>query len=243
MVGGQAQPHDTQGEQSAAPQNAASETAVVTPPGWTSKWDRHKQLINNTVYEQKTQERAKAMEQTRLQKQHMREEREKARFNSHLHILASNPSDGSTTSGAIPAVNHIYINEIKFLVADGGSKLIKASGTRLVTATHTNSTHPYLDEANMLKSTPKWATIGGVSFLRSKHGNLYRAGFIKTKRSEELELRQLWQLGLTRTCSVVLTSRKSSSHASNSHLPVATSISPRLFIAAMQTDRSGSRTS
>lgn len=33
-----------------------------------------------------------------------------------------------------------------------------------------------------IRSTPKRAIVGGVTFVRSKNGNLYRAGLIKAKR-------------------------------------------------------------
>ena len=46
-----------------------------------------------------------------------------------------------------------------------------------------NSYSTSVDDLNQLKPTPRRANIGGVTFLRSKHGNLYRAGLIKTMRS------------------------------------------------------------
>lgn len=95
--------------------------------GWVSKRDRHMQLINRAVYEQKTQQRVQAIETTRKQKEERREERETMKIRAHLQALNSASYPHSSTP-SIPPVPQLFINSIRFLVADGGSKLIKARG-------------------------------------------------------------------------------------------------------------------
>jgi len=98
--------------------------------GWVSKRDRHMQLINKAVYEQKTQERVQAIETTRKQKEQQREERETIKLCNHLQAL-NGASYPYSSKSSIPAIPQIFINNIRFLVADRGSKLIKARGTFL----------------------------------------------------------------------------------------------------------------
>jgi len=82
-------------------------------------------LINNSIYEKTTQQRIDAMEATRKQKIAAHEEREKAKVDTHFQALqtqaAHQPRD-------LAAPHQIYVHDIRFLVADGGSKLIKAPG-------------------------------------------------------------------------------------------------------------------
>lgn len=148
--------------------------------GWVTKHDRHKQLINNAVYEQKTQERAKAIEQTQRKKQAAREEREKIKIARHLQASASSTSAHPSQA----SVAQLYIDDIRFLVADGGSKLIKASGDVPRFRFASSHVDRLLDDSNLARQTPKAANVGGVKFVRSKHGNLYRAGLVKIKRSD-----------------------------------------------------------
>jgi hypothetical protein len=162
----------------AAPVDHAAEAGA----GWVTKRDRHMQLINTNVYEQKTQERTQAIEETRRQKQKAREDREKAKLQTHLHALAAYNRPATQTVHATATPAQIIVNDIRYLVTDGGSKLVKVKGE--------GAKWDYLfgcsrntDDLNNLKTTPRRATIGGITFVRSKHGNLYRAGLIKTMRS------------------------------------------------------------
>lgn len=97
--------------------------------GWVSKRDRHMVLINNSVYEQKTLERTKAMEKTRKQKQQAREDREKAKIHHHLQSLHS-ASSAAVHTASTPL--ELTIQDIRYAIVDGGSKLIKISGLYLV---------------------------------------------------------------------------------------------------------------
>ncbi|EPE36626.1 CCCH zinc finger [Glarea lozoyensis ATCC 20868] len=136
-------------------------------PSWVTKKDRHFQLINTSVYEKESQNRTKAIEETRKQKAIERDAREKAKFNRHIQRIASHSALNASHS-VRPASSHssnsyeLTVQGVKFLVQKDGSKLVKVSG-----------------EA---KSTPKTAVIAGTKFHRSKNGNMYRAGIIKAYR-------------------------------------------------------------
>lgn len=108
--------------------DASSPSNNISDPfgqGWVSKRDRHMVLINNSVYEQKTQERTKAMEQTRKQKQQAREEREKAKIQRHVQFLHNN---SRPTAFPATAPQELVVHDVRFAITDGGSKLIKISG-------------------------------------------------------------------------------------------------------------------
>ncbi|KAI8650244.1 hypothetical protein NCS56_01477100 [Fusarium sp. Ph1] len=72
------------------------------PPGWVSKTDRHRQLINANVYEKETQNRAKAIEQDETAKD-------------------QRPSGNARR----PSRNELSVEGIQFRVVDGGKKLVK----------------------------------------------------------------------------------------------------------------------
>ncbi|KAE8444695.1 hypothetical protein EG329_014353 [Mollisiaceae sp. DMI_Dod_QoI] len=163
-----------------------STQSQATGSAWVSKTDRHLQLINTSVFEKESQQRAKAMEQTRQQRLKQKDEREKARFAKHLQRSANN---AYSSNG--PGTHEIELGGIRFLVTKNGSKLKKIPGENSHTATNSavgeinrsimNSR--YLGDANAAKATPKTTLVGGVRFFRSKNGNMYRAGVIKAHRS------------------------------------------------------------
>jgi hypothetical protein len=100
----------------------------TTNPGasWVSKNDRHRQLINSSVYEKESQKRLKNMEDTWKQKLKQRDDREKAKFNKHLRGSSYNPN---ITNPPGPSRNYeINVQGISFIVARNGSKLVKAPG-------------------------------------------------------------------------------------------------------------------
>ncbi|KAI9812098.1 MAG: hypothetical protein M1832_000609 [Thelocarpon impressellum] len=125
-------------------------------------------LINAAVYERQVMTRAKDMEETRKAKARSRDEREKRRLNRHLQRLyqqqASTDKSSNGKTGTSP-VYEIMIQGIRFRVTNGGSRLLKIP-----------------DELHSTRPTPKRANVGGVTFVRSKTGNLYRSGIVKAKR-------------------------------------------------------------
>lgn len=175
-------------ENNPPPQN----TENVKPssgPAWVTKKDRHLQLINTNIYEQESQSRAKAMEESRKQKLLQRDAREKTKFNKHLQHLAVN------------AANYeINVQGIQFRVANNGSKLVKVPGERSPTVAtyhrHNMCTQGpgllFSGDLNAAKATPKTALVGGVRFYRSKNGNMYRSGIIKAHRYGRLPSNLAW---------------------------------------------------
>ncbi|KAI9831895.1 MAG: hypothetical protein M1819_004617 [Sarea resinae] len=142
---------------------------TASASGWVAKRDRHMQLINTSIYDKETQARVKAIEETRKLKARQRDERERSKIHKHLQRLAAQKAHGGVASkvpGATSnSVHEILIHDIPFRVANGGSKLIK------------------LSDSSSARATPKKATVGGVVFVRSKNGNLYRSGIVKAKRA------------------------------------------------------------
>jgi hypothetical protein len=105
-----------------------------TEPAWVTKTDRHLQLINASIFQKDSQQRAKAMEETRQQKLRHRDEREKAKFNKHLHRDGGNGYNGSSshTNGTTGSYE-INVQGIRFRVAKNGSKLVKVPGEEIFT--------------------------------------------------------------------------------------------------------------
>ncbi|KAL1297587.1 hypothetical protein AAFC00_006149 [Neodothiora populina] len=135
------------------------------------------QLINTNVYDQKMQQKQMDMEETAKQKQRLRNEQEKNKVIRHVH--------GTTTaqpnSAAAATPRDIVINDLKFRVSTDGSKLIRVFGESPDRFGLPGYTLNEADGSNKdAQSTPKQAKVAGVTFHRSKHGNLYRAGLVKS---------------------------------------------------------------
>lgn len=169
-------------------QRASSESTPSTPgtsmeaPGWVSKTDRHKQLINANVYEKQAQTRAKAMEETRKRK--LKEQRggEKSRFSEFLRNQTA--SSGAVANGnANDNIKEIVVEGVRFLVADGGKKLRRAAGEF---STHSGGlpgiSYTESDNSSAAPPTPKTAFIAGVQFHRTKTGNLVANRVVKDQR-------------------------------------------------------------
>ncbi|KAL9121819.1 MAG: hypothetical protein Q9187_001626 [Circinaria calcarea] len=124
------------------------------------------QLINSSIFDKDSEARKRAIEHTRCQKILERDQREKQKFSNHIQTLATHPGRSSLPASFVPAINELTINGLRFKVSDSGSKLLRISST-----------------VDTVRSTPKRAIVGGVTFVRSKNGNLYRSGFVKARRS------------------------------------------------------------
>lgn len=166
---------------------------ATTTQGWVTKTDRHLQLINTSIFEKESQNRAKAMEETRKQKLRQRDEREKARLSKHLQRLAGNIDHVSGVQprpADLPGNYEIMVQGIRFRVTKNGSKLVKVPGEspqptrpcREACLCVYELRSPCTGDLNAAKSTPKTAVVGGVRFYRSKNGNLFRSGIIKAHR-------------------------------------------------------------
>ncbi|KAM5355848.1 hypothetical protein ACJ41O_002494 [Fusarium nematophilum] len=162
-----------------SPNSRSASSGAETPPGWVSKTDRHRQLINASVYEKETQNRAKAIEQTRQRKINGHRQQEKAQFNEFLKHQAS-----ATTAQTNPAGhNELTIEGIQFRVVDGGKKLVKIPGAwMLQEPLDGRRPLPSSDAPHSSSRTPKSAVIAGVKFYRTKTGNLVANRIVNDQR-------------------------------------------------------------
>lgn len=146
--------------------------------GWVAKRDRHMQLINSAVYDKEAQARTKAMEETRKIKAQQRAQREQTK------VLRYAQAAGATVSTpAQPTTHQILVNDIPFKIARGGSKLIRVSSTSLADRIPVSRIGlPFIDDPSTASTTPKRVTVAGVSFVRSKNGNLHRLGAVTSKK-------------------------------------------------------------
>lgn len=152
----------------------------TTSNGWVAKRDRHMQLINSAVYDKEKQARAKAMEETRKFKEQRRAEREQSKVLRYAQAARGGATVSTTTQPA--AAHQILVNDIPFKVTHGGSKLVRVSSMKALhdlcfpgTGLHV------LDDPNTANITPKRVNVAGVTFVRSKNGNLHRLGAVASK--------------------------------------------------------------
>ncbi|KAH6610496.1 hypothetical protein Trco_000516 [Trichoderma cornu-damae] len=157
---------------SASASGSASSSAAPSPtptaPGWISKNDRHRQLINANIYEKESQNRAKAIEETRQRKIKEQRHREKKRFAEYLRHQAGAagfPGTSTSTNANAAGTNEISVNGIRFRVLVGGKKLVKAP-----------------DDLAPSAITPKTAVVAGVKFHRTKTGNLVAQRIVNDHR-------------------------------------------------------------
>lgn len=177
---------------------------------FVAKRDRHMQIINTNIYNHEAEKRAAAIEKTRQEASNRREEREKQKIVKYLQRQAnfSSSRGGSTVARGgrpVPASAsrpplEITIGDNRYKVISGGSKLVKIIGGCSKIApeeTLLRSIQRYRSSEVIavkmlifcqdntqpsITTTPKTATVGGVIFVRSKNGNLWRKGLVKTQR-------------------------------------------------------------
>jgi hypothetical protein len=157
----------------------SASSGAETPPGWVSRNDRHRQLINANVYERDTHNRAKAIEQTHQNKINGYRQREKTQFNEFLKHQAGASSAQTNPAGQ----NELTVQGVQFRVMDGGKKLVKIPGMCKVPDDVELCTLPVADAPNSSSSrTPKTATVAGVRFYRTKTGNLVASRIVNDHR-------------------------------------------------------------
>jgi hypothetical protein len=106
--------------------STSSSTIPTSTPAWVTKTDRHLQLINPAIYEKQSQQRAKAIEETRKLKLRQRDERERQKINKHLQRIVD------SSESTVPSNYEILVHGIRFRVVKNGSKLLKVSGKALI---------------------------------------------------------------------------------------------------------------
>jgi hypothetical protein len=149
------------------------------------------QLINSAVYDKEKQARAKAMEETRKLKEQRRTDREQ----SKVLRYAQGPAGASVSTSS----QQIIVNDVPFKVVRGGSKLIRISSMSLLNPLVLSGTgSPVLDDPNTANTTPKRVTVAGVTFVRSKNGNLHRLGAVASKKYVPLPSIETFSLTILR---------------------------------------------
>ncbi|KAI9753860.1 MAG: hypothetical protein M1815_005958 [Lichina confinis] len=171
---------------SALSDGATPNLQPVLTQTWVSKNDRHKQLINPAVYEKEREGRMRDLEHTRQLKLAHKDERERSKIQRHLQKFSRpTPDQGSS--------HEVLVGGVPFRVSHGGSRLVKTSGEASLTNVAPRRPLIALANAAFAGDTPKRTVVGGVTFLRSKHGNLYRSGMVKNKKCVEARLQaRLW---------------------------------------------------
>jgi hypothetical protein len=97
--------------------------------------------------------------------------------------------------GVQPSTTYqIAVQGIPFQVAQGGSKLIRLSsepGLETKDERRRNDLQG-IDDPSAANTTPKKVSIGGVTFVRSKKGNLHRLGAVVSKKCVFSSLERLY---------------------------------------------------
>lgn len=163
----------------------------ATPPpastnGWVAKRDRHMQLINSSIYDKEVQARTKAIAETEKSKREKRAKAEEAkvmRYAQGVRNVHATPVAGPSGVATQPSTSYqIFIHDTPFQVVRGGSKLIRQSSA----PSHGSFVHHILtyvsEDPKNANATPKKVVVGGVTFVRSKKGNLHRLGAVVAKR-------------------------------------------------------------
>lgn len=148
------------------------------------------QLINSAVYDKEAQARAKAMEDTRKAKAQKKTQVEQAKVLSYAQGVGRQfppPTVAAAPAAAAhPAGYQLFFNDIPFRIARGGSKLIRMSSATPIDSDMTCYSRTGLpgapDDPNTANNTPKRVSVAGVTFVRSKNGNLHRLGAVTSKR-------------------------------------------------------------
>lgn len=143
------------------------------------------QLINSAVYDRETQARTKALEDTRKLKAQKKAQAEEAKVLRYAQGGGGQfpPSSVASHPSATPSASYeISFNDIPFRITRGGSKLIRLSSASSGTTLILGAGLPLIDDPNTANTTPKKVTVAGVTFVRSKNGNLHRLGAVTSKR-------------------------------------------------------------
>lgn len=150
-------------------------------PGWITKRDRHVQLINSSIYGEETEKRTKAIDKTAKEKVAARDWQQRQRVANYVKSLPSFQSSSVIHLPANPGsvLPEITVAGMRFQVINGGSKLARVHGESCTGAKHSGIVLPSSDPSQAHRVSPKSAKVGGVTFVRSRNGNLYRSGLVK----------------------------------------------------------------
>ncbi|KAL8679631.1 MAG: hypothetical protein Q9186_004092 [Xanthomendoza sp. 1 TL-2023] len=145
--------------------SSQSEATYVTTNG------RHRQYINASILPKVTEQRKRAIEDSQHRKALTTDRWERQRMHQYL-VTLDQQRDSSVTQESPQAsskVHEIMIEGLGFRVLKGGSKLARVYGP-----------------SDTSRSTPKRAYVQGVTFVRSKQGNLHRSGVVRASKKCDL---------------------------------------------------------
>ena len=139
------------------------------------------QLINSAIYDEETDKRAKAIDKSNTEKAAARDRQQRQRVANYVNTLSS--SGGTTvtftSSKSGSMLPEIMVTGMRFQVVNGGSKLARVHGKNSPGSRSTGVGSLSLDPSQAHRVSPKSTKVGGVTFVRSKNGNLYRSGLVK----------------------------------------------------------------
>lgn len=124
------------------------------------------------VFEKESQNRSKAIEETRQRKLKDRRNHEKSNLKDFLRHQANHSGPVTTGSNSTAGANEIMIGSVRFHVLNGGKKLVKAAGKLKMMVESNIPPLTATDDRNSASATPKTTVISGVKFRRTKTGNL-----------------------------------------------------------------------
>lgn len=134
---------------------------------------------NSAVYDKKVQQKQHAMQLTAQARQRARDQRQITKVISAVYGAA--PQGHSSGKPTANVMRDIVVNDLRFRVALNGSKLVRIYGKQHEVPV--NVCIDILDGPRVLaQETPKQVKVAGVTFYRSKSGNLHRSGLVKQQR-------------------------------------------------------------
>ncbi|DAA77801.1 TPA_exp: Uncharacterized protein A8136_5504 [Trichophyton benhamiae CBS 112371] len=173
---------------SSTPSNEAPDSKPGIKNSWIAKRDRHMQLINSSIFDQETQARNKAIAETRRLKAQKKAAREESMVLRHAQSASRFSENNRSEAQPDGRAYTIYVGDIPFQVAQGGSKLISLSSEDMLLITIRSSRISlwFIDDPLKANVTPKRVKVGGVTFVRSKRGNLHRLGAVVSKKAGQI---------------------------------------------------------
>jgi hypothetical protein len=153
--------------------DSSSESAAnTTNSQWVTKRDRHLQLINASVYEERTQARQHDIQETKKQRLLNRQAKRDKLERTRLYSFLKRKGQG----------NQISICGNLYQVTAQGNKLEKFQGMGF----RRDGSLNLLDNGGS-SIPPRKIKVGGVSFHRSKNGNYWRRGVVTASRTKSFQ--------------------------------------------------------
>lgn len=151
------------------PTDDSTQIPTTTNSQWIQKRDRHMQLINASVYEERAQARQNEINETKKQRLLDRQAKRDKLERTKLYGFLKKKGQG----------NQVSVCGILYRVTAQGNKLVKFHGRM-------QRTWLIVDNTGGSITPPRRIKIGGVAFYRSKNGNYWRRGVVAASKSKFL---------------------------------------------------------